>query len=270
MDEGFLTPPDDGEINVVDAENTMGGLAGYIKNRFEDSENGRRAFEQRWLQAYKNFKGVYDSSTKYRESERSKVFIKITKTKVLAAYGQVIDILFANKKFPIVVESTPVPEGIVEFAHLKTPADQGSGSQQNPYGFAGDGKELPPGATEVPFGSALLGTGVVKGPFNFYKKVHKWERNPETGEKTYVPDEKLVPRMEHVPVWDFHPDPSATSIEDCEYVIQRHRMNRQQVRALMNRPYFIQSAVENVLRKGPNYEDKYYEDTIREDDTEPY
>jgi hypothetical protein len=24
------------------------------------------------------------------------------------------------------------------------------------------------------------------------------------------------------------------------------------------------------LLKGPNYEDKYYEDTIREDDTEPY
>ena len=58
-------------------------------------------------------------TTQYRDSERSKVFIKITKTKVLAAYGQIVDILFANKKFPIVVESTPVPEGIAEFAHLK-------------------------------------------------------------------------------------------------------------------------------------------------------
>ena len=230
MDEGFLSPADDGEVTVVDADETMRGLASHIKSRFEDAENGRRTFEQRWLQAYKNFRGIYDSSTQYRDSERSKVFIKITKTKVLAAYGQVIDILFANKKFPIVVEPTPVPEGIVEFAHMKTPLDQFA----NPYGFAGDGREFPPGATELPpfgpygelseklgegpskagepqlspaheaarllekhihdqlldtnavnvlryaiFEAALLGTGVVKGPFNFYKRVHKWERNSE-------------------------------------------------------------------------------------------
>ena len=74
--------------------------------------------------SYKNFKGIYDSTTQYRDSERSKVFIKITKTKVLAAYGQIVDILFANKKFPIVVEPTPMPEGIEEFAHMKTPLDE--------------------------------------------------------------------------------------------------------------------------------------------------
>jgi hypothetical protein len=81
------------------------------------------------------------------------------------------------------------------------------------------------------FESCLLGTGVVKGPFNFYKRVHNWERNEE-GEREYLPTEKTVPRIEMVSVWDFHPDPSATSIDDCEYVIQRHRMNRQQLRAL--------------------------------------
>ena len=43
------------------------------------------------------FRSDWDSTTQYRDSERSKVFIKITKTKVLAAYGQIIDILFANK-----------------------------------------------------------------------------------------------------------------------------------------------------------------------------
>jgi hypothetical protein len=47
-------------------------------------------------------------------------------------------------------------------------------------------------------------------------------------------------------------------------------MNRQQLRGLIKRPYFDASAIEECLAKGPNYEDKYYEDTIREDDTEPY
>ena len=316
MKEGFLQGSDDGQVEIQNAEDQMPGLAGHIRSLFEDSENGRRSYEQRWLQAFKNFRGTYDQ---YRESERSKVFIKITKTKVLAAYGQIVDILFANKKFPIVVESTPVPDGIVEFAHLKSPIDE----MQSPFGYPGDGMELEPGQTEVNFGkyqnmadqlaegpsvdgspqfepaaeaarllekhihdqlldtnavnvlrnaifeSALLGTGIVKGPFNFYKRKHKWERGGN-GEREYIPEEEIVPRIEHVSVWDFHPDPSATSLEDCEWVIQRHRMNRQQLRSLMNRPFFNGDAVNATLMKGPNYEDKYYEDTIREEDTQPY
>ena len=313
MADGFLDKPDDGSVTVQDAKEQMPGLAGYVQNKFEDAENGRRTFEQRWLQAYKNFRGIYDSSTQYRDSERSQVFIKITKTKVLAAYGQIIDILFANKKFPIVVESTPVPEGVAEFAKAPSPVDQ---VVEDPYGFPGDGRDpserLGPysetNAVEGPaklgepqvspakeaarmmeqtiqdqlldtnavnvlrnsiFEASLLGTGIVKGPFNFYKNVHKWDRDDD-GNRVYSPEEKIIPRIEHVSCWDFHPDPSATSIEDCEYVIQRHRMNRQQLRGLMKLPYFNADAVQNAIVKGPNYEDKYYEDTIREDDTEPY
>lgn len=324
MADNFLQPEDDTGIPISNPSEQMPGLAGYIRNKFEDSENGRRSHEHRWLQAFKNFRGIYDSTTQYRDSERSRVFIKITKTKVLAAYGQIIDILFANKKFPIVVEPTPMPEGIEEFAHMKTPLDE----VVDPYGFEGDGRQVPPGALqankphklgtydqEFPdmlakgpakmgepqlkpaqemalrmekcihdqlldtnavnvfrqaiFESALLGTGIIKGPFNFYKRVHKWERD-DNGQRNYVPYEKIVPRIEYVSVWDFHPDPSATSIEDCEYVIQRHRMNRQQLRALIQRPYFDAEAIEEALAKGANYEDKYYEDTIREDETEPY
>jgi hypothetical protein len=327
MADNFLQPEDDEGIPIQSPSEQMPGLAGYVKKKFEDSENGRRSHEQRWLQAFKNFRGIYDSTTQFRDSERSKVFIKITKTKVLAAYGQIIDILFANKKFPIVVEATPMPEGIEEFAHMKTPLDEDAGVS-DPYGFEGDGREVPPGglqanqphklgsyekefpdmlasgpsrmgepqvspaqkmalkmekciqdqlldtnATNVLrqaiFEASLLGTGIVKGPFNFYKRVNKWEKG-EDGQRNYVPYEKIVPRIEYVSVWDFHPDPSATSIEDCEYVIQRHRMNRQQLRALIMRPYFDAEAIEECLAKGANYEDKYYEDTIREDETEPY
>jgi hypothetical protein len=119
------------------------------------------------------------------------------------------------------------------------------------------------------FESSLFGTGIVKGPFNFHKRVHNWSTD-DNGERSYDPYERMVPRIEHVSVWDFHPDPSATSVEDCEYVIERHRMNRQQLRSLIMRPHFDALAIEECLAKGPNYEDKYYEDTIREDETEPH
>ncbi len=330
MSDNFLEPSDDTPVNIQSPEESMPGLAGHIRSKFEDAENGRRVHEKRWLQAYKNFRGIYDSTTQYRDSERSQVFIKITKTKVLAAYGQLSDILFSNKKFPIVVEPTPVPEGIAEFAHEKTPIDDIV--QEDPYGFEGDNRELLAGALQatekqtnnvlgglageyegVPlvegpsnlgepqitpakdtalrlekiihdqlidtnavtvfrnaiFESALLGTGIIKGPLNFYKRVHKWSPDEETGQRTYEPYEKNVPRIETVSCWDFHPDPAATSIEDCEYVIQRHRLNKQQLRALIKRPHFDAAAIEEALYNGPNYSDKYYEDTIRDDETQP-
>ena len=332
MEDRFLEPADDQEVPVASPENQLPYLAEFISKRFEDAENGRYAYEQRWLQAYKNFRGIYDSSTQYRDSERSKVFIKITKTKVLAAYGQIVDILFANKKFPIVVEPTPVPEGVAEFAHLKTPLDAVIEREQpmaDPYGVEGDGRELAPGAMQVEqphflgaygatmqnanvapgkallgepqispaqesalkcektihdqlvdtnavtvirksiFEAALLGTGVLKGPLNMYKRIHRWEEG-QGGEREYNPYEKVVPRVEHVSIWDFYPDPAAVNIEDCEYVIQRHRMNRQQLRSLLLMPHFRAEAIEATIASGPNYDDKYFEDTIREDETEAY
>ena len=81
-------------VLLLDEANTS--TAGLVKSKFEEAETGRYQHEQRWLKAYKNFRGIYDSTTQFRDSEQSRVFIKITKTKVLAAYGQIIDVLFAN------------------------------------------------------------------------------------------------------------------------------------------------------------------------------
>jgi len=312
-------------VLMLDEANT--NTAGLIKSKFEEAESGRYQHEQRWLKAYKNFRGIYDSTTQFRDSEQSRVFIKITKTKVLAAYGQIIDVLFASKKFPITVESTPVPEGIAEFAHLsKTPQGPEQPPTENPYGFEGDDKELLPGALEATekenplgglaeryeganleegpsklgepqiapareaarlmekaihdqlhennavnvlrhsmFESTLLGTGIIKGPLNESKMVHKWGV-----EKKYEPYRRMFPRLESVSCWDFYPDPGATSIEDCTYVIQRHRMNRQQVRALMDKPFFFPEAIAACLDQGPNYDDKYFEDTIRHENLESH
>ena len=80
-DDNFLQPEDDTTISVINAEETFPGLAGYVKTKFDEAENGRYAHEQRCLQSFKNFRGVYDSTTQYRDSERSKVFVRITKTK---------------------------------------------------------------------------------------------------------------------------------------------------------------------------------------------
>ena len=322
MADNFLQPPDDTIAPIENPQEELKGIVGYVKDKFQSAEDGRYTHEQRWLKAYKNFRGIYDSTTQYRDSERSRVFLRITKTKVLAAFGQITDILFANKKFPIVVEPTPVPEGIAEFAHMETPLDQMQ-KPLDPYGFPGDGRNVQPGAmdflgglqdkyegtplAEGPakigepqispaqeaainmekeihdqltdtgavnvlrtaiFEQILLGTGVIKGPMLKSKRLHRWTRD-DMGQRVYTPSEMICPEIEAVSCWDFFPDPSAIKSDDCEYVIQRHRMNRQQLRNLANYPYFNVEAIDNVIALGPNYEDKYYEDTIRDDETEP-
>ena len=95
-------------------EYEVSGLAGLVKGKFTEAEDARRFDEERWLRAYRNYRGVYGNDMAFTESEKSKVFVKITKTKVLAAYGQLIEVLFSSGKFPVGVEPTPIPESIAE------------------------------------------------------------------------------------------------------------------------------------------------------------
>ena len=314
-------------------------LVGVVKDRFKVAEDARILDERRWIKSFENYRGLYGKKIRFRESEKSRVFVKITKTKVLAAFGQLVDVVFGTGKFPIGISETKIPEGELENAHLDTqnpvpgiettPEIQTEEAVEepmdNPYdvGYEGDGKVLRPGATlgkglfeeslenqadeagllaegfvpipQIPelspaqraarrmeklihdqieesngsseirnalLESALLGTGVIKGPFNFNKTLNRW--TTEDGERQYKPLEVRVPRIEFVSLWDFFPDPSATNIDECEYIIHRHKMNRSQFRALKNLPYFDKDAIRECLMMGPNYEEKYYENQLRD------
>ena len=332
----------DGEVgkNLVLEENQQSSLVGLIKDRFQTAEDARQLDERRWLDSYQNYRGLYSKNIKFRESEKSRVFVKVTKTKVLAAFGQLVDVMFGTGKFPIGISETILPEGEKENAYLdinnpnpniEQPDNIGNRledpPQENPYdvGYVGDGRVLKPGSTfgdgfyapppvdeaeeeglltdglspnpQVPemspaqkaarrmeklihdqieesngsseirnalLESALLGTGIVKGPFNFNKKLNKWSINEE-GEREYSPLEVRVPRIEFVSCWDFYPDPSATNMEECEYIIHRHKMNRSQLRQLKNMPYFDEDAIRECLRMGANYTEKDFEYALKDD-----
>ena len=330
-------------LNVELNESLKSNLAGLIESRFASAEQAREHDEDRWINAYHNFRGVYGKNIPFRESEKSRVFIKITKTKVLAAYGQLNDVVFGTGKFPIGVSSTEIPEGVSEYMHLTketppnietsaaTPAMQ-TPEEENPFdvGYEGDGKVLKPGATyqtskfveqliedneelfeEGPspdpqvveispakqaarnmeklihdqidesngsselrnaiFEACLFGTGIIKGPFNYNKTLHRWEVGEESGGREYNPLFVRVPRIEFVSIWDFFPDPNATSLDECEFVLHRHKLNRSQLRALTRLPYFNEDAIRDVLALGPNYVERDYEYELKDDQrTEAY
>ena len=133
----------------------LSGVVDFIQDNFKRSKDWRRFDEERWLQSYRNYRGIYSPDVQFTEAERSRVFIKVTKTKVLAAYGQITDVLFARQKFPLSIEPTTLPEGITEAVHFD-PNDKTEDAQvareeepQSPYGFPGDGQDLEPGDTVV-------------------------------------------------------------------------------------------------------------------------
>ena len=91
----------------------------HVNDAYNKSKDWRQqSDEHRWLQAYRNYRGLYSSDVQFTEAERSRVFIKVTKTKVLAAYGQIIDVLFAKTKFPITIDPTTLPEGVSESVYF--------------------------------------------------------------------------------------------------------------------------------------------------------
>ena len=158
------------ELYFEDVENEHGqnlkldeslrvSFVGLLTDRYASAQSARDQDETRWLTAYHNYRGLYGRHIRFRESEKSRVFVKVTKTKVLAAFGQLVDVIFGGNKFPIGVSETNIPEGIEEHAHfnpsLETTPPQQSDEEKtteelkSPFdiGYEGDGRVLKPGAT---------------------------------------------------------------------------------------------------------------------------
>jgi len=153
--EGFIEDDaiilEDSDDSTVDDADTA-KIIPFIMEKYNRADDYRQQDEQRWLQAYRNYRGIYSPDVQFTEAEKSRVFIKVTKTKTLAAYGQIVDVLFAGQKFPLTVDPTELPEGVVADVNFdpKEPEqlrESELGEEVNPYGFAGDGKDLPAGAT---------------------------------------------------------------------------------------------------------------------------
>jgi len=133
-----------------------GDVVSFVQNRFKRAEDVRQQDEQRWLKAYRNYRGLYGPDVQFTETEKSRVFVKVTKTKTLAAYGQIIDVLFGNNTFPLTVNPTKLPDGVAESVHINIDPNAEKGQEElrqafeekpsEPFLFTPDGK-LKPGDT---------------------------------------------------------------------------------------------------------------------------
>jgi len=308
LEESVASLEDVKDPNAEDASSN--NLIRHVMDRYQKAEDSRQNDEDRWLRAYRNYRGLYGPDVQFSEAEKSRVFVKITKTKTLAAYGQITDVLFAGNKFPLSVEPTELPEGVSESVHIDL--EPNPLEQQKPLPPEFTGEELPAGyragmelgplkekladqevkegpgtnpksVTYSPsmiaakkmekkimdqleesnaskhlrstaFEMALFGTGIMKGPFAVDKDYPNWNEDGD-----YDPVVKTVPQVSHVSVWDFFPDPDATNMDEAQYVVERHKLSRTQLRNLKKRPFFRDQVIDNVIQMGEAYVQKDWE-----------
>jgi len=294
-----------------------GQIIQFVKDKYSKAETARQLDEERWIQSYRNYRGLYGPDVQFTSTEKSRVFVKITKTKVLAAYGQIAEVLFGGNKFPITIDPTVLPDNVPDTISFETNPQlnqakeesgglnagetfpqymQRVGSLQQDLEPVADKVEDKPGKTPssiqlhpaeisakkmekkihdqleeshakkhlraAAFESALFGTGIMKGPFAVDKEYANWDE-----EGNYTPTFKTIPQTTSVSIWNFYPDPDASTMEEAEYVVERHKMSRSQLRALKNRPYFRENAIDNALRLGEDYRKEWWEH-IMEDNSE--
>jgi hypothetical protein len=299
-----------------------GTITGLVEERYSKASIARTVEEQRWIRAYRNYRGLYGPDVQFTSTEKSRVFVKVTKTKVLAAYGQIVEVLFGNAKFPITVDPTTLPEGVAESVYFESNDDMKKAKAD----FAPEDMKLRPGetvvdlrerlagmknkltpvlsilkegegktATEITihpamlaakkmekkihdqleesnankqlrvaaFECALFGTGIMKGPFAVDKEYPKWS---DSGD--YIPVIKTVPHTSSVSIWNFYPDPDAANMDEAEYVIERHKMSRSQIRALKRRPFFRSNAIDQAIGLGESYTKEWWEQVMEDDSQE--
>jgi len=325
MDDEESSYVEDKEDSDDKTDSKVGTVIGFVENKFSKADKARYSDEQRWIKAYQNYRGIYGPDVQFTSTEKSRVFVKVTKTKVLAAYGQIVDVLFGSNKFPISINPTVLPEGISESVNFETdPNIQSAVSKDSSY--MSDNSKLQPGETiidlrerlgslkdklspvqdkveegpgETPskitfhpamvaakkmekkihdqldesnakkqlriaaFETALFGTGIMKGPFALDKEYPSWSEDGE-----YNPTIKTVPQTSSVSIWNFYPDPDANNMDEAEYVIEKHKMSRSQIRALKRRPFFRSNAINTAIEIGESYSKEWWEQVMEDADQE--
>jgi len=320
---------DDAEVSFIEdseeglgTDEPVGSIVQYVQQRFYKAEEARYTEEQRWIKAYRNYRGIYGPDVSFTSTEKSKVFVKVTKTKVLAAYGQIVEVLFGANKFPISINPTVLPDGVVEAVHIETddnikkmesgeqvdipklnPGETFPEFQERLAGLRNKleplGDKIKEGEGSTPtqvtfhpamvaakkmekkihdqleesnarkelrttaFECALLGTGIMKGPFAVDKEYPNWSE-----EGDYEPVIKTVPKCSSVSTWNFYPDPDAINMDDAEYVVERHKMSRTQLRALKKRPFFRENAIDAAVSMGESYTKEWWEQIMEDEANE--
>ena len=259
------------------------GLAAHTRTRWEEARDAKQDLEERMLQCVRQRNGEYDPDivAEIESQGGSDIFVQLTSVKCRAATSWLRDTLLGtgNDK-PWAIEATPQPELPEEVmqglqAQLSTEimgVMQQTGqmpSEEELRQIALSMKDEAMNLTkeessgrvnrmELKMEDQLLEGGwykafnefiedivtfpfaVLKGPVKRRRKVMKWE------DGALVPKEEIRNEWERTDPFNLYWAPWAWDVNDG-YVIERHRMTREDLQALIGVPGYNEDAIRTVL-----------------------
>ena len=236
--------------------------------RIASEQVGKRSqIEQRWLNDIRQYHGEYaaDEAAELSRNKGSQVFVNITRNKTNAAEARLQDMLFPTDDRNFGIYPTPIPEldsmakqepqtaeevGPVEVARrIQNNAEQAAGMMQDVIDDQLVESRYHIKARDVIHDACQLGTAVIKGPIIIGRTKKRWDSMPD-GMSVLQVVESLAPTVERVDPWDFFPDMSAKTIAEAEFVFERRRLSKKQLRDMAKLPGILVSQLKEVVRAG--------------------
>jgi hypothetical protein len=247
----------------------------------------REPLEETWNLAYDAFRGKYSSSNlaRWRRLEgtewRSKVFVRLTRLKVLAAVAQIEDVLFQGGALPYRIAPTPQPEWAPGLAIPREEAEErcrrmhralddvlaeahfrkklmGAILEMAVYGMAclkcpvirplSECRYVPqvPGNLRAKDTRAVPGSGSPSDPGG--PALH-W--NPSLlrryGRLIRTETTRMAPGVDHPNLWDLFWDMEAGDFQSGQGIIHRLKMSPGMLAGLVDRPGFLPDAVRRAV-----------------------
>lgn len=262
-------------------------LGSRLQTRFTEFEQARRQIEEEWLRDMRQHNAQYDPEVLAKLPEnRSKVFVGLTRTKVMAAYSRMVDLLFQRGERFYGIKPTPIPEidpakeaeirrqALVEVAETAgeaypdlvaerrrelRKAVQDEISEDAKLAAAEMELEIDDqlaeahaeqGLKQTLMELCIFGSGAVKGGGTRVDQRKRYTKVGDAWQPVY--EEVPKPDVQSCSIFDCFPEPFATSMHDCGEFFYRHRLNRADFRGLGVLPGFDQDRIDSVIRQNPN------------------
>lgn len=275
----------------------MSDLGVKIRAHYDDAAGKRTDFENTWLKDLRQYKGIYDPEVKAKlDPKRSSAYIRETRTKVRTLDARIMDLLFpANGDKNWEISNTPVPvvplnveQGLMQMIQA-TILQAGEQRQPNTEeinlakksylknSIDNMSKEIEDQLTEIKYRNIirsvvhsghLYGTGWLKGPLVNQTIEQHWQQVQNAAgngmEWKLVKTNVNRPYAEFKSIWSCYPDMSATELEDCRFMCERHVMPRHKLWELTSRPEFNGELIRKYIEENPDGTATYlsYESTL--------
>ena len=290
-------------VDTDDQEQTeLNSLGQVLESKYTEYKDARDDIEDDWIEDLRAFMGQYDPEVLaqiQQKGDRSQVYVGLTRTKVLAAFSRITDLLFQPGQKFFSIESTPVvkqplvekeltEQAALEIMQAAQVVDPGlvddliqarlqelkeeleeeteirvENMEEAILDQAVEGN-LEGKMKDAIMEQVIFGTGAMKAGTLRVEKDHKWVKGEEGFNLIY--EESPVPEMEAVSIFDLYPDPFATSMEDMRDIFRRHVISRQEFVDLKDYPGFNIDLIDECLEMNPdgNHDEAQHEKDRRD------